>query len=72
MSGAPEILRDSPGAAWEKRGNSLWVGCAGPGCKTWFPVSPVMTRPGAPSACCPVCHSEFKLAAPSPRQGDAR
>ena len=68
--GAPEIVRDAPGAAWEKRGNTLWVGCTQ--CPTWFPVSPVLTRPGAPAACCPACHSEFKLAALAPRQGEAR
>jgi len=69
---APEILRDSPGAAWEKRGNTLWVGCTGADCRTWFPVSPVMTRSGAPPACCPDCHTEFKLAASLPRQGETK
>jgi hypothetical protein len=66
----PEIVRDTQGAAWEKRGNTLWVGCTQ--CATWFPVSPVLTRPGAPAACCPACHSEFKLAAQVPRQGESR
>ncbi len=46
--GVPEIVRDAPGAGWEKRGNTLWIGCTR--CKTWFPVSPVLTRPGAPAA----------------------
>ncbi len=63
--GAPAILRDSPGASWEKRGNTLWVGC--PHCKGWFPASPVLARPEAPAACCPHCHQEFKVAAVVPR-----
>jgi hypothetical protein len=63
--GTPTIVRDTPGAPWEKRGNTLWVGC--PGCKGWFPVSPVMARPEAPPACCPHCHQQFKVAPTAPR-----
>ena len=59
------ISRDAAGAHWEKRGNAIWVECAP--CKTWFPVSPALTRADAPPACCPRCHHEFKLAAGPPR-----
>lgn len=61
----PIIIRDSPGAPWEKRGNTLWVGC--PSCQGWFPVNPALARPEAPPACCPQCHREFKVAAAVPR-----
>jgi hypothetical protein len=66
----PLILRESPGAPWEKRGNTLWVCCGA--CATWFPASPVLTRSGAAPACCPNCHAEFKLAVTAPREGENR
>ncbi len=56
----PGLLRDMPGAAWEKRGNTLWLSCTG--CQTWFPVSVALTRPGATPACCPQCHTKLPLA----------
>lgn len=64
-AGTATILRDARGAHWEKRGNTLWIGC--PSCTGWFPVSPVMARAEAPPACCPHCHQEFKVAATLPR-----
>jgi hypothetical protein len=63
MSEAPAVLRDPPGAAWEKRGNTVWLQC--PGCAAWFPVGPSMLRPQAPPACCPACHHRFSPGAPS-------
>jgi hypothetical protein len=62
---APAIVRESPGAHWEKRGNSLWVSCTS--CATWFPASPAMLAVTAPPACCPVCHHEFNLTAIEPK-----
>lgn len=56
----PLIVRDTGGAGWEKRGNTLWVAC--PKCRRFFPVSPVMTRPEAPNCICPSCHQQFTLA----------
>ncbi len=55
----PVLLRDTAGAAWEKRGNTLWLSCDG--CATWFPVSVGLTRPGATPACCPCCHNKIPL-----------
>jgi predicted Zn finger-like uncharacterized protein len=53
-------LVDQPGAPWEKRGNTAWLGCDG--CGTWFPVSPSMLRPGAPPCRCPACGKQFRAA----------
>jgi ferredoxin len=53
------IIRDHAGAAWEKRGNSIWTLCAR--CETAFPVSVLLTRAEAPQACCPACHHRFPL-----------
>jgi hypothetical protein len=53
------LLRDTPGASWEKRGNTLWLSCGK--CATWFPVSVALTRPGATPACCPNCHTLLPL-----------
>jgi hypothetical protein len=58
------LIRDTVGAAWEKRGNALWAQCGE--CRTWFPVSVVLTRAEAPDACCPVCHHRFSLRPPEP------
>jgi len=55
----PTLLRDTVGASWEKRGNAIWSQC--PACRTWFPVSVVLTRPEAPDACCPACQQRFSL-----------
>lgn len=61
------IVKDSPGAIWEKRGNTAWLECGA--CQKWFPVGPVMLRPDAAAAHCPHCQHEFKPAAPAPREG---
>ncbi len=59
----PNTIRDNPGPAHEKRGNAVWVECSA--CKTWFPVSAMMQRPGAAPTCCPHCHHEEQLVAGS-------
>ena len=56
-------IADAPGPHWEKRGNTVWLGCSG--CGTWFPVSPSMLRPDAPSCRCPGCGPEFRPARPA-------
>jgi hypothetical protein len=63
-------IADSAGAAWEKRGNSIWAQCER--CSTWFPASPALLRDDAVEACCPKCHLEFKLSGAATRQGETR
>lgn len=58
-----QLLRDAPGAAWEKRGNAAWLQCER--CSTWFPVGPAMLAPQAPPACCPTCHHRFTPGVPA-------
>lgn len=47
------VLVDSPGAAWEKRGNTAWLRCSE--CGTSFPASPELLRADAPPCHCPGC-----------------
>ena len=49
MASRLTLHRDPPGAAWEKRGNTVWVRCAS--CDTWFPGFPghaAARRPAVP------------------------
>jgi NAD-dependent SIR2 family protein deacetylase len=59
-------VQDPPGPAWEKRGNTVWLGCDA--CGAFFPVSPSMLREDAPPCRCPKCHRQFRPA-PDARPG---
>jgi hypothetical protein len=58
-----KVVQDQAGVGWEKRGNTAWVQCGD--CRTWFPVSPEMLKPGAPDCHCPACGKDFTMAAGS-------
>lgn len=64
---AVRIVKDTPGASWEKRGNTAWLECES--CRKSFPVGPVMLRADAAAAHCPHCRHEFKPAAMASREG---
>jgi len=56
------VLVDSPGAAWEKRGNTAWLRCSG--CGTSFPASPELLRADAPPCHCPRCGHSARVGEP--------
>ena len=54
----------SPGAPWEKTGNTSWAQC--PSCRGWFHVGPgILARPEV-KLHCPHCAADF-AAADAPR-----